>query len=206
MGTKMLNMLGTTTRPRLVAIEDQAIVQDLLIGGLAARGYEVAIARDAGAALDLLRQQPAAAVLLDTSMRLDEAWAFACTVRHLGHQRYQGQAVAPPPVIAFSAFGGAADRAAQVDVDDVLPQALMEPCAIEALADVVARHVVPQQVRPALAPADRARLFDVRGMFGFAARCLSGVAAGAARGGEAFAYAGGAGHLAGGSTLQPSHM
>jgi len=146
MGTVVVSERSSASaRPRLLVIEDQAIVQELLATGLEARGYEVAIAPDAGAALDLLRHQPAAAVLLDTSMRLDEAWAFVCAFRHVGslaHTATHGGTRVP--LIAFSAADEAANRAATLDVDEVLPQALTEAQAVETLAEVLSRHVVAE--------------------------------------------------------------
>jgi CheY-like chemotaxis protein len=187
------------TRPRLLAIEDQAIVQEMLTTGLGARGYEVAIAPDAGVALDLLRHQPATAILLDTSMRLDESWAFASAFRHVCSGTTGGQCT---PVIAFSASDETADRAAELDVDDVLPQALTEPQAIDALAALVTQHIPTQPLRRARRVADGVRPF---GLFGLTVYWLRYAAGGVARSWNGFSRAGAVGNAGSAGRLAPHH-
>ena len=187
------------TGPRLLAIEDQAIVQEMLTTELAARGYEVAIAPDAGVALDLLRHQPAAAILLDTSMRLDESWAFASAFRHVWSATAGGSYA---PVIAFSASDETADRAAELDVDGVLSQALTEPQAIDTLAALVRQRIPTQPMRRARRVADGVRPLGLLGLAVYSLRCAAG---GIARTWGVFSRAGGMGHAGTGGRLAPHH-
>ena len=82
---------------RILIVDDDELLQELLALHLEVEGYEVLSAPDGRAALEMLRQERPDLILLDLMMPVMDGLRFMRTLREVP---------APPPVVVLSAAGG----------------------------------------------------------------------------------------------------
>src|SRR5690348_6082295 len=100
-------MEGRTPR-RILLVEDDPGVRDMLVLALGDEGYAVESAPDGAVALEVIAQSRPDVILLDMKMPRMDGWAFAA--------RYEPRLAARAPVIVLTAAQDAAQRAAEVGV------------------------------------------------------------------------------------------
>ncbi len=104
-------------RKRVLVVEDNVDIRELLVEILASEGYEVASAGDGRQALDTALRQRPDVILLDLMMPVMSGWEFRAVQRATA-------ALADIPVIVLSAFDSDLDVAATIPkpfvVDTVL--------------------------------------------------------------------------------------
>jgi two-component system, chemotaxis family, chemotaxis protein CheY len=118
-------------RPRVLVVDDDEGIRDLVAVVLADQGYEVSVAEHGAAALDLVRQTRPAAILLDMRMPVMDGWAFAAAYRQLPAPH--------APIIVLTAAQDAPRRAAEIRAD----AALGKPFTIAELTACVAQYAHP---------------------------------------------------------------
>src|SRR5919197_144343 len=99
-------------RARVLVVEDDDVIRQLVSIALEEEGYEVLQAPHGQAALQLVEQAPPDVVLLDMRMPVMDGWEFA--------RRYRQCAQPRGHVVVMTAAVDALERAGQVDVDTVL--------------------------------------------------------------------------------------
>ncbi len=125
----MVQREGVAPR-RVLLVEDDVGIREMVMLALSDEGYEVLSAPDGETALALLEQSPPDVILLDMKMPGMDGWAFAAQYT----QRPEG---APRvPVIVLTAAQDAERRAAEIGAAAYLPK----PFDLEALLDVIATH------------------------------------------------------------------
>ena len=113
---------------RILVVEDDADIRDLVHAALAAQGHEVAAAPNGLAALDLAAAQPPDLILLDLHMPVCDGWEFARRYREL-----------PPPhapVVVMTATTHAGRRAREVQADGIIGK----PFDLGSLVALVQRY------------------------------------------------------------------
>jgi CheY-like chemotaxis protein len=123
--------MGMSERPRVLVVDDEEEIRDLVAMVLARQGYEVSIAEHGAAALDLVRQTRPAAILLDMRMPVMDGWAFAAAYRQLPAPH--------APIIVLTAAHDALQRAAEIGAD----AALSKPFTTAELTACVAQYAHP---------------------------------------------------------------
>jgi CheY-like chemotaxis protein len=121
-------MEGRTAR-RILLVEDDPGIRDMLVLALSDEGYMIESAPDGAAALEVIAQRPPDVILLDMKMPRMDGWAFAA--------RYEPRLAARAPVIVLTAAQDAAQRAAEVGAAAYLAK----PFDLEALLELVATHL-----------------------------------------------------------------
>lgn len=110
---------------RILIIDDDELLQDLLAMHLEVEGYEVFIAPDGKAALEQLERQPVDLILLDLMMPVMDGLRFMAAL----------PARAAPPVVVLSAAGmGDWERQARAQGATAVVRKPIEP---EALLDCI---------------------------------------------------------------------
>ncbi len=132
-------------RPRIAVIEDDAEVRALLAAGLRAEGFEIRVAPDGLAGVDLVRAWAPDAVVLDVVMPKLDGFAAIAAMRRFTHV----------PIVVVSARGDVADRVAGLEAgaDDYVAK----PVAIVELA----ARLKSALRRPRLDRADVVRFADL---------------------------------------------
>lgn len=120
------------TRPRVLVIDDDDAVCDVLREALTDAGYAVATVPHGAAALELVRHHQPAVILLDLRMPIMDGWSFV--------DQYRRQARPPASVILLSALKDVEDSARRIgaagfikkpfELDHVLSQ--IESCIAES--------------------------------------------------------------------------
>lgn len=109
--------------PRVLVVDDDPDIRDLLVAVLKDDGYEAESARNGREALDLLERWPADLVVLDLMMPVMDGWTFA--------ERLREKKLAVPIVVLSAATDvtrhaqrlGAADVVTKpFDIDTLLPR------------------------------------------------------------------------------------
>jgi CheY-like chemotaxis protein len=114
---------------RLLVVEDDASIREMIELVLDSEGYEVVTATDGAEALALLGQKRPDLILLDMKMPGMDGWEFA---------RYYAVLPDPkPPIVVVTAAPDAARRAAEIGADGHLAK----PFGIDDLLQVVADHL-----------------------------------------------------------------
>ena len=121
---------------RVLVVDDEAAIRDLLALILEGEGYEVACATDGLDALRVARDTPHDAILLDLKMPGIDGAEFARRYRRSG-----GHA----PIVVITAARAAEDQVADIDLCGYLGK----PFELQALLDAVHACVAP------MAPAAR---------------------------------------------------
>jgi CheY-like chemotaxis protein len=119
---------GAAVPRRVLVVDDDPDIRDLLVLVLSDEGYEALAAPDGRAALAVAAEQAPALVLLDYNMPVCDAPAFVATYRRR-----------PPPhapIVVMTAAHNVERRAAEVGADAWLGK----PFELGALLDVVARY------------------------------------------------------------------
>ena len=92
--------------PRVLVVDDDAGIRDLLDLALTNAGYAVALAEDGAAALAMVEAVAPDVILLDMRMPVLDGWAFAEAYRRQPGQR--------APIVVMTAGRDAPEHAAQI--------------------------------------------------------------------------------------------
>ena len=113
---------------RVLVVDDDESIRDLVEMALSAEGHQVMTAPDGAAALEAIAVSPPDVILLDMKMPVMDGWAFARAYR---------EAPGPhAPIVVVTAAQDAASRAAEVAADGHLPK----PFDLDELFRVVAEY------------------------------------------------------------------
>jgi CheY-like chemotaxis protein len=116
----------TKREPTILVVDDEPLIRGVLVAVLRDEGYAVVTANDGHAALEMVRQQAPALVLMDVMMpRMDGRSAFRA-MRDLAHANGL-------PVILMSAM------ARPADLDPEITAFLRKPVDLQDLLALVAR-------------------------------------------------------------------
>ena len=111
---------------RVLVVEDDQSIRELVVYALGDEGYEVDEALDGRSALDLIAQRRPDVIILDMKMPGMDGWEFARIYRQRhGHQT---------PIIVFTAAADVATRAAEVGAEAFVSK----PFDLDALLERVA--------------------------------------------------------------------
>ena len=91
--------------PRVLVVDDDAGIRDLLDLALTNAGYAVALAEDGAAALAMVEAVAPDVILLDMRMPVLDGWAFTEAYRRPGRR---------VPIVVMTAVRDAPERAAQI--------------------------------------------------------------------------------------------
>jgi DNA-binding response OmpR family regulator len=111
---------------RILVVDDDADIRQLLVYALSSEGYEVAEAPDGQSAMDLIAHEPPDIIILDMKMPGMDGWEFA----RLYRQRHNHQA----SIIVLTAAPDAARRALAVNAESFLSK----PFDLDTLVERVA--------------------------------------------------------------------
>jgi two-component system cell cycle response regulator DivK len=89
--------------PKILLVEDNEMNRDMLARRLEKRGYQVVIAVDGQAGVDLARSEKPDLILMDMSLPVIDGWTASRTLK-------ADPAMAPVPIIALTAHAMAEDR------------------------------------------------------------------------------------------------
>lgn len=101
-----------TQTARILVVEDDDGIRDLVDLVLSTAGYEVLTAPNGAAALQLVGQARPDLVLLDMRMPVMDGWEFA--------RQYRARPEPPAPILVLTAARDAAARAAEIDANGYL--------------------------------------------------------------------------------------
>lgn len=110
---------------RVLVVDDDPDIRELLVSVLSDDGYEAASARDGRDALDVLDRWPADVIVLDLMMPVMDGWTFAARMKEKW----------TIPIVVLSAATEVRKHAAQLGAADVIPK----PFDIETLLPCIAR-------------------------------------------------------------------
>ena len=117
---------------RVLIVEDDLDIRDVLTQVLEYEGYEVAAAGNGREALDYLRShEKPGLILLDLMMPVMDGWQFR-------NEQQQDEALNSIPVVILSADGNAYQKAAVIRAAGYL----RKPVELETLLDTVNRHCI----------------------------------------------------------------
>jgi CheY-like chemotaxis protein len=116
---------------RILVVEDDPGLRDVLAEVLSERGYEVTCAPDGRAALDVLgvARPPPSVILLDLAMPVMDGWTFRA-------EQQRDPRLASIPTIVLSASLGADSREAEELAADAM---LSKPFDLDRLVEAVER-------------------------------------------------------------------
>jgi DNA-binding response OmpR family regulator len=117
-----------TPAPRVLVVEDDDGIRDLVDIVLSTAGYEVLTAPNGAAALQLVGQTRLDLVLLDMRMPVMDGWEFA--------RRYRERPEPAAPILVLTAARDAAARAAEIDANGYLGK----PFEMQELLTLVGYH------------------------------------------------------------------
>lgn len=89
--------------PKILLVEDNEMNRDMLSRRLVKKGYEVVMAFDGGAGVDMARSESPDLILMDMSLPVMDGWTATQTLK-------QDQFTRHIPVIALTAHAMATDR------------------------------------------------------------------------------------------------
>lgn len=116
-----------STHQRILVVDDESDLRELLQHVLTGAGYEVATVPDGHAALEYLRSSPAPdLILLDLMMPRLDGWKF-CEIRR------DDPALSAIPVVIVSARGGPSRTSPYIGVSAIVSK----PFDVEALVEAV---------------------------------------------------------------------
>lgn len=119
--------MGCTAR--VLVVDDDEAIRDLLSYLLAEEGFEVTVAVHGAEALRQVEQSPPHVILLDMRMPVMDGWQFASA--------YRQRAGPHAPIICMTAAHDVAQRAAQIGAQGVLAK----PFDIDTLLTMLADYV-----------------------------------------------------------------
>jgi len=120
-----------TRAARVLVVEDDDSIRELVDLVLSSQGYEVLTASDGAAALQVLGTVQADLVLLDMRMPVMDGWEFA--------RRYRARPAPHAPIVVVTAARDAAQRAAEIDANGYLGK----PFDMAELLAMVSQHARP---------------------------------------------------------------
>ena len=123
-------------KPRLLAVDDDPEILDLLRRGLAIEGFDVRVAADGDAALKALAERPTDVVILDVMMPGLDGLAVIQRIRE----------TSDVPVLFLSARERVRDRIAGLDAggDDYLPKPFAFGELVARLRALLRRPATPE--------------------------------------------------------------
>jgi two-component system, chemotaxis family, chemotaxis protein CheY len=120
-----------TRAARVLVVEDDDGIRDLVDLVLSSAGYEVLTASDGAAALQVIGTVHPDLVLLDMRMPVMDGWEFA--------RRYRARPEPHAPIVVLTAARDAAQRAAEIDANGYLGK----PFDMTELLAMVSHHARP---------------------------------------------------------------
>ena len=120
---------GMTGTPRLLVVDDDATIREMLEMVLESEGYEVVTAPHGEAAFVLLDQISPDVIILDMKMPVMDGWTFAREF----HARYDGGV----PILVLTAADDARRRAEEIGANGWIGK----PFDVNALLEHVRLHV-----------------------------------------------------------------
>ena len=117
-----------TAAARVLVIDDDAAIRDLVEIVLSGGGYDVCTAEDGVMGLDLARKLRPDLILLDMRMPGMDGWTFA--------RRYRQEPGSSAPIIVLTAARDAAARSAEIAADGYLAK----PFNVTELLALVGQH------------------------------------------------------------------
>ena len=127
----LLHGTGGRCAHRVLVVDDDAAVRDLLAVVLGAEGYVVRAAENGAEALALIDMERPDLILLDMMMPVMDGWQFA--------QAYRQRPGPPAPIVVCTAVNNAATSATQIGAAAHLPK----PFKLTDLCSCVARNLLP---------------------------------------------------------------
>lgn len=121
----------TTTPIRILVIDDEPSIRQVVAFALGDEGYDVVDAADGRGALDLIGEAHPDIILLDMKMPGMDGWEFVRIYR----ERYGHQA----PIVILTAAQNAAQRAAEAGVESYVAK----PFDLDTLIEHVATLAAP---------------------------------------------------------------
>lgn len=129
-------------RPRVLVVDDDVAVADVVREVLEEAGYAVVTATHGASALEILTTYEPALILVDLRMPIMDGWSF------IGDYRRRG---GPARIIAFTALGDAATQAAVPGADALVAKPFELDELLTTIASVVDSGVVDaQRITPAI--------------------------------------------------------
>ena len=120
------------TRPaRILVVEDDENIRELVDVILSGAGYEVVTAPDGAAALQVIGSTRPDLVLLDMRMPIMDGWEFA--------RQYRARPEPHAPIVVLTAARDAAQRAAEIRANGYLGK----PFDMASLLSMVNHHAGP---------------------------------------------------------------
>jgi CheY-like chemotaxis protein len=89
--------------PKILLVEDNEMNRDMLSRRLQKKGYEVVMALDGGAGVDMARREVPDLILMDMSLPVMDGWTATQEIKKTAETRHI-------PVIALTAHAMASDR------------------------------------------------------------------------------------------------
>src|SRR5262245_37826113 len=105
-------MTSVTRAARVLVVEDDDSIRELVEVILSGAGYEVLTASDGAAALQVVGSAPPDLVLLDMRMPIMDGWEFA--------RQYRARPEPHAPIVVLTAARDAAERAAEIHANGYL--------------------------------------------------------------------------------------
>ena len=121
-----------TSGERILVVDDDDSIRDMIEIVLAAEGYAVRTAAHGAAALELVEESPPRLILLDMRMPVLDGWGFA--------RAYRQRPGPHAPIVVLTAARDAAARAAEIQADGYLGK----PFNLGELLDLVDQHARPR--------------------------------------------------------------
>ena len=131
-----------TGPPRVLVVDDDATIREMLEMMLDSEGYEVVTAQHGAAAFALLDQFKPHVILLDMKMPVLDGWAFL--------EQYRRRPGAKAPVVVLTAAQDDSRRASEVGADAYVAK----PFAIDDLIRVLDR-CIGADAGPRVVPNER---------------------------------------------------
>jgi two-component system chemotaxis response regulator CheY len=116
---------------RVLVVEDEDAISQVLVDALGSEGYEVRRARNGREGLELLRGWHPRLILLDLMMPVMNGWTFRAEQRQL-----DGEAAAVPVIV----LSGAREARARADELDAV-EALTKPFDLDQVVEAVGRWI-----------------------------------------------------------------
>jgi len=138
---------------RILLVEDDDVLRDLLARNLQARGHEVSIADDAQAALDTLRTAPIDLVLLDINLPDQTGWEVLRIAQRKGWLHALSIEGDTPrlPVVVLSAVRVSPQRLTEFHPLAYLPK----PFPMEAILRLAGEAALRREGLPVIEPEDQ---------------------------------------------------